>query len=179
MMLSNKSEEIIEQIKDFETLVEELFADASYDCDMNDSFGALFMISEMKRQLGKIEEQINFSMVDFMKRNGEKVHDFGTHTVERKVSSRRKNWQHQTLIEAVINTSLSDESSVVVDPNTGEVIDIITLAKPLIDNVVKNLTATAAIRDWRVTALRNIVQGLNPDDFCEVEKSEKVSILRK
>jgi hypothetical protein len=83
------------------------------------------------------------------------------------------------LIEAVINTSLADENGEVVNPSTGEVIDIITIAKPLIDNVIRNLTATAAIRDWRVTALRNIVPGMNPDDFCEVEKSEKVSILRK
>jgi hypothetical protein len=75
--------------------------------------------------------------------------------------------------------SLANAEGEVVDPATGEVLDILTIAKPLIDNVVKNLTATAAIRDWRVTAVRNIVPGLNPDDFCEVEKSERVSILRK
>lgn len=178
-MLSNKAEEVEEFIKEFEQLVDRSIVDEEYEYNMDDSFGALFLIGELKRRLSKIEEQINLSMVSHMKQNGEKVHDFGTHTVERKISSRRKNWQHQTLIEAVINTSLSDEQSVVVDPNTGEVIDIVAVAKPLIDNVVRNLTATAAIRDWRVTALRNIVIGLNPDDFCEVEKSEKVSILRK
>lgn len=178
-MLTEKAEEVETLIKEFDSLVERSIVDEDYQLDMDDSFGALFMIGELKRRLSKIEEQVNISMVEHMKKNGEKVHDFGTHTVERKVSSRRKNWQHQTLIEAVINTSLSNEDSVVVDPNTGEVIDIIAVAKPLIDNVVRNLTATAAIRDWRVTALRNIVVGLNPDDFCEVEKSEKVSILRK
>lgn len=178
-MLTEKTEEIETLVNEFDSLVERSIVDESYEYSMDDSFGALFMIAELKRKLSKIEEQVNLSMVDFMKKNGEKAHDFGTHTVERKVSSRRKNWQHQTLIEAVINTSLSDEESVLIDPNTGEVLDIVTIAKPLIDNVVRNLTATAAIRDWRVTALRNIVTGLNPDDFCEVEKSEKVSILRK
>ena len=178
-MLSEKAEEVEVFVKEFESLVSRIFNDESYEYDMNDAFGALFMIPIIKRLLSKIEEDINISMVEHMKKNGERSHNFGDHIVERKVSSRRKNWQHQTLIEAVINTSLSDENEVIVDARTGEVIDIVALAKPLIDNVVRNLTATAAIRDWRVTALRNIVTGLNPDDFCEVEKSEKVSILRK
>jgi len=149
------------------------------DMDMNMAFEALFLMSEYKKQLSVIENSINEAMVHNMTINGEKVHDFGTHVVERKISSRRKNWEHKTLIEAVINTSLSNADGEVVNPETGELIDIITIAKPLIDNVIRNLTATAAIRDWRVTALRNIVPGMNPDDFCEVEKSEKVSILRK
>ena len=178
-MLSEKAEEVEIFVKEFESTVGRVLADKSYEYDMDDAFGVLFLIPSIKRLLSEIEEQVNTSMVEFMKKNGEKTHSFGDHIAERRVSSRRKNWQHQTLIEAVINTSLSDENEVIVDAHTGEVIDIIALAKPLIDNVVRNLTATAAIRDWRVTALRNIVTGLNPDDFCEVEKSEKVSILRK
>jgi hypothetical protein len=178
-MLSEKAEEVEIFVKEFESVVSRILMDESHEYDMNDAFGALFLIPTIKRMLSNIEEEINISMVEFMKKNGEKTHNFGDHIAERRVSSRRKNWQHQTLIEAVINTSLSDEDEVIVDARTGEVIDILSLAKPLIDNVVRNLTATAAIRDWRVTALRNIVTGLNPDDFCEVEKSEKVSILRK
>jgi hypothetical protein len=146
---------------------------------MEGAFNALFTISLLKKQLSEIETRVNDMTVAWMRQNGEKAHSFGTHILERKVSSRRKNWQHQTLLEAVINTSLSDESGQVVNPNTGEVIDVLSIAKPLIDAVVNNLTATAAIRDWRVTALRNIVPGLDPDDFCEVEKSERVSIIRK
>jgi hypothetical protein len=152
---------------------------SSEQIDMNVAFDALFLMSEFKKRLGVIESSVNEAMVHHMTINGERSHDFGTHVAERKISSRRKNWEHKTLIEAVINTSLADENGEVVNPSTGEVIDIISIAKPLIDNVIRNLTATAAIRDWRVTALRNIVPGMNPDDFCEVEKSEKVSILRK
>lgn len=177
--MNDKLEEIEQVLKSFERLANDFVSQDASDYSMNEAFGAIFMISDFKKQLGKIEESINSSMVNFMKMNGEKQHDFGSHIVERRVSSKRKNWQHQTLIEAVINTSLSDSEGELVDPNTGEMIDIISLAKPLIDSVVKNLTASAAIREWRVTALRNIVPGLNPDDFCEVEKSERVSILRK
>jgi hypothetical protein len=160
-----------EAIKEFESAANAFTGEDVQSIDMNAAFEAIFMIAEYKRRLGAIEEQVNQAMVTSMRMSGEKVHDFGTHKVERKVSSRRKNWQHQTLIEAVINVSLANAE--------GEVVDILSVAKPLIDNVVKNLTATAAIRDWRVTAVRNIIPGMNPDDFCEVEKSERVSILRK
>ena len=114
-----------------------------------------------------------------MRLNGEKVRDYGTHVAERKISSTRKNWEHKTLLEAVVNTSLADEDSRVIDPNTGEVIDLLVIAKPIIDLVVKNIADAAAIRDWRVTALRAMIPGLNPDDFCEVEKTERVSIRKK
>lgn len=168
-----------EAIKGLESACNAFAGEDAESLDMNVAFEALFMVAEYKRRLSAVEDMVNKAMVINMHMNGEKVHDFGTHKVERKVSSRRKNWQHQTLIEAVINVSLANAEGEVVDPATGEVLDILTIAKPLIDNVVKNLTATAAIRDWRVTAVRNIVPGLNPDDFCEVEKSERVSILRK
>jgi len=178
-MMNEKLQEIDAVLKEFESFISGFVEQDKDSYDMNDAFSGLFSISEMKRRLSKLEEDVNASMVLFMRMVGEKQHDFGTHVVERRVSSRRKNWQHGTLVEAVINTSLSDEYGEVIDPSTGEVVDIISIAKPMIDAVVKNLTASAAIRDWRVTALKNIVPGLNPDDFCEVEKAEKVSILRK
>lgn len=147
--------------------------------DPDEAFNALVNIAELKRQTREVEDAINELFVAWMRLNGEKVRDYGTHVAERKVSSSRKNWEHKTLLEAVVNMSLSQEDSTVVDPSTGEVIDLIQIAKPLIDNVVKNLSEAAAIRDWRVTALRAMIPGLNPDDFCEVEKSERVSIRRK
>lgn len=177
--MKNELFETDEQINKFRDAVKEFISGDLSELDMNQAFDVLFMIGQFKNALRSIEDDINQAMVKSMTINGEKVHNFGDHVVERRVSSRRKNWQHETLIEAVINASLANEDGEVVDTTTGEVLDIITMAKPLIDNVIRNLTATAAIRDWRVTALRNIVVGLNPDDFCEVEKSEKVSILRK
>lgn len=147
--------------------------------DPDEAFDALVNIAELKRQTREVEDAINELFVAWMRLNGEKIRDYGTHVAERKVSSSRKNWEHKTLLEAVVNMSLSQEDSMVIDPNTGEVIDLIQIAKPLIDNVVKNLAEAAAIRDWRVTALRAMIPGLNPDDFCEVEKTERVSIRRK
>ena len=114
-----------------------------------------------------------------MRMSGEKVLTFGDLTAERKFSSSRKNWEHQVLLEAVVNKALSKETTVIVDPSTGEIIDLATFAKPIIDSVVDHVTRAAAIREWRVTALRSMVPGLNPDDFCEVEKSERVQIKRK
>ena len=114
-----------------------------------------------------------------MRQQGERALFFGDMVAERRISSTRKNWEHKTLLEAVVNKSLSEESASVVDPSTGEVLDLSYYAKPLIDNVVRNLAVAAAIRDWRVTALKAMIPGLNPDDFCEVEKAERVSIRKK
>lgn len=142
-------------------------------------FNALVEISELKREVREVEDSVNELLVTWMRLNGEKVRNYGTHTAERKVSSSRKNWEHKTLLEAVVNMSLSQDGGTVIDPNTGELIDLIAIAKPIIDTVVKNVTEAAAIRDWRVTALRAMLPGLNPDDFCEVEKTERISIRRK
>jgi len=153
--------------------------DGATEIDPDVLFNTLIEIGELKREIREVEDSVNELLVTWMRLNGEKVLVHGNHTAERKVSSSRKNWEHKTLLEAVVNMSLSGDGGTVIDPNTGEVIDLITIAKPIIDAVVRNITEAAAIRDWRVTALRAMLPGLNPDDFCEVEKAEKVSIRRK
>lgn len=155
------------------------FEDGTSEFNPDDGFNALVNIAELKRQTRQIEDSVNELLVAWMRLNGEKVRDYGTHVAERKVSSSRKNWEHKVLLEAVVNMSLADENSRVIDPNTGEVIDLLLIAKPIIDTVVKNIADAAAIRDWRVTALRAMIPGLNPDDFCEVEKTERVSVRKK
>lgn len=153
--------------------------DGTTETDPDMLFNALVDIAELKREIREVEDSLNELLVTWMRLNGEKVRVYGNHTAERKVSSTRKNWEHKTLLEAVVNMSLSQDGGTVIDPNTGELVDLITIAKPIIDVVVKNVTEAAAIRDWRVTALRAMLPGLNPDDFCEVEKAEKISIRRK
>ena len=153
--------------------------DGATDIDPDILFNTLIEIGELKREVREVEDLVNELLVKWMRLNGEKVIVKGNHTAERKVSSTRKNWEHKTLLEAVVNMSLSGDGGTVIDPNTGEMIDLITIAKPIIDAVVRNIIEAAAIRDWRVTALRAMLPGLNPDDFCEVEKAEKVSIRRK
>ena len=141
-------------------------------------FFALVALSDLKGQARDLESRLNVLMTSYMRMNGEKVLEFGDLIAERKFSSSRKNWEHATLLEAVVNTALSKNMSTVIDPNTGELLDLSDFAKPIIDSVVEHVTRAAAIREWRVTALRAMVPGLNPDDFCEVEKAERVSIRR-
>ena len=153
--------------------------DGTAEIDPDVLFNTLIEIGELKREIREVEDSVNELLVTWMRLNGEKVRVHGNHTAERKVSSSRKNWEHKTLLEAVVNMSLSQDGGTVIDPSTGELVDLITIAKPIIDTVVRNVTEAAAIRDWRVTALRAMLPGLNPDDFCEVEKAEKISIRRK
>ena len=149
------------------------------DIDAKELFYALIEFGEFKYLVRTLETRLNILLTQHMRMSGEKYLEFGNMLAERKVSSSRKNWEHNTLIEAVVNKAVSGASSSVVDPTTGEVVDLAYISKPLIDAVVENLTRAAAIRDWRVTALRSMIPGLNPDDFCEVEKAERVSIRRK
>ena len=179
MKINEQIESVMNMLTETAGISVKSFEDGTSEFNPDDGFNALVNIAELKRQTRQIEDAVNELLVAWMRLNGEKVRDYGTHVAERKVSSSRKNWEHKTLLEAVVNTSLADENSRVIDPNTGEVIDLLVIAKPIIDTVVKNIADAAAIRDWRVTALRALIPGLNPDDFCEVEKTERVSVRKK
>lgn len=147
--------------------------------NQDEAFRTLIEITELKATIRELENRLNALLTQHMRMNGEKLLEMGSFVAERKFSSNRKNWNHQPLLEAVVNRALSAETSMVVDPSTGEIIDLSTVAKPLIDAVVDNVTKAARVADWRVTALRAMIPGLNPDDFCENEKVERVSIRRK
>ena len=164
-----------------ETVAVQIKGVASGEVEFNadEAFEFLMSVADLKRVIKEYENEVNEQFVVHMRERGEKVKEYLGHTVERKISSTRKNWEHETILEAVVNMSLSGQAGDVIDPQTGEVLDLTMVAKPIIDHVVKNLVAAAAIRDWRVTALRAMIPGLNPDDFCEVEKNERVSIRKK
>ena len=147
--------------------------------NQEDVFYGLVYFAEIKAALRDSETRLNVLLTEHMRMNGDKIIEFGSFVGERKFSSSRKNWEHATLVEAVVNKAISRSSGMVIDPNTGEVVDLANISKPLIDAVVESLISAAAIRDWRVTALRSMIPGLNPDDFCEVEKAERVSIRKK
>lgn len=147
--------------------------------DQDELFNALVQFGELKALVREYDTRINALLTTHMRINGDKYLEYGNLVAERKFSSARKNWEHQTILEAVVNSALATQSGVAVDPSTGEVMDLTSISRPIIDSVVTHLTRAAAIRDWRVTALRAMVPGMNPDDFCEVEKSERVSIRRK
>lgn len=147
--------------------------------DQDEVFNTLVQIAELKQVVRDTESRLNALLTKHMRMNGDKVLEYGSLIAERKFSSSRKNWDHQVLLEAVVNKALSQDAGMVVDPSTGEIVDLTAIAKPVVDAVVDTLTKAAAIREWRVTALRALIPGLNPDDFCEVDKVERVSIRRK
>lgn len=149
------------------------------EINQDELFNTLVELSQLKYVVRDAETRLNVLLTQYMRMNGEKVLEYGNLVAERKFSSSRKNWEHGVLLEAVVNKVLSSESGLVVDPTTGEVVDLTHIAKPVIDAVVDGITKAAAIREWRVTALRAMIPGLNPDDFCEVEKAERVSIRKK
>ena len=53
------------------------------------------------------------------------------------------------------------------------------IVAPFIDAVVERLLKCAAFRDWRVTALREYMPGVDPDNYCETERTTKAVIRRK
>lgn len=149
------------------------------ELDFKEVFEALVGLADLKAQVRDVETRLNILLTTHMRLAGDKILEFGDMVAERKFNSSRKNWSHQVLMEVVVNQALAKDATSVVDPSTGEIIDLSTFAKPIIDSVVEHLTRAAAIREWRVTALKAMVPGLNPDDYCEVEKSERVSIRQK
>lgn len=149
------------------------------EINQEELFNTLVELSSLKYEVRDAESRLNVLLTKQMRMNGEKILNYGNLVAERKFSSSRKNWEHAVLLEAVVNNVLSSESGMVVDPSTGEVVDLAHIAKPIIDAVVDSITKAAAIREWRVTALRAMLPGLNPDNFCEVEKAERVSIRKR
>lgn len=155
------------------------FENKKEESTQDELFNSLVEIGELKTLVRDLEKRLNSLLVEEMRRNGEKVVEYGNLVAERRFSSTRKNWQHETLIEAVVNKALSKDSGAVIDPSSGEILDLTEIARPIVDAVVDNLIRTAAVREWRVTALKALIPGLNPDDFSEVEKVERVSIRAK
>lgn len=179
MLLSDAIKESEVVLKENVSRTVERLENQAEEFDSAEAFNALVALADLKSLVRDLETRINVLLTSHMRMNGEKYLEFGNLVAERKFTANRKNWEHQILLEAVVNNALSNETTAVVDPSTGEVIDLTVVAKPIIDSVVNSLTKAAAIRDWRVTALRAMIPGLNPDDFCEVEKAERVSIRRK
>ena len=99
--------------------------------------------------------------------------------VERRVYNYRKNWQNDSLLRSVVNTAMDDiEDRNYVDQTTGELINERQIVEPFIEAVINRLLKCAAFRDWRVTALREYMPGVDPDNYCEVERSTKAVIRR-
>ena len=133
-----------------------------------------------KSDLNTLDKEANPTLVTAMDMMGERKFAHGMYEIERRVSNYRKNWQNDSLLRSVVNTAMDEiEDRDYVDQTTGELINERNIVAPFVEAVVERLLACAAFRDWRVTALRNYMTGVTPDNYCEVESTTKAVIRKK
>lgn len=139
----------------------------------------LDLLGDIKAQVREIDNEANPSLVTVMDKMGQRNLEYASISVERRVSNYRSNWQNDVLVRAVINSALDEiQPREYVDQETGEPIHEREIVAPWMDAVVDRLLECAAFRDWRVTALRHNIPGLNPDNFCDVKSTTK-AVLRR
>lgn len=140
----------------------------------------LELIKGIKASVRDADNEANPTLVTIMDNMGTKKFSRGVLSVERKVSSYRTNWQNNVLIRSVVSTALDEMAERnYVDQESGELVSERAIIGPWIEAVVERLLACAAFRDWRVTALRAHIPGLDPDNFCDVKRTVKAVVSMK
>jgi len=186
-MLKEKIVEIQEMREELTRLTQSALEDAQEMAHEADDLGEVAnrlvdlceAIKFVKSDFNTIDKETNPTLVTVMDMIGERRFEYGGYEVERKISNYRKNWQNESLIRSVVTTALDEiEDRNYVDQITGELINERDIVAPFMDHVVERLLKCAAFRDWRVTALRNFLPGVDPDNYCEVERSTKAVIRR-
>lgn len=186
--MKDKIIEIQEMREDLRKLTQEALEDAQSMVQETDDLGEVAnrlvdlceAIKFVKSDFNAIDKETNPTLVTVMDMIGERKFEYGGYEVERKISNYRKNWQNESLIRSVVNTALDEiEDRNYVDQITGELINEREIVAPFVDAVIERLLKCAAFRDWRVTALRNYMPGVDPDNYCEVERTTKAVIRRK
>jgi hypothetical protein len=151
------------------------------DADLEGTAGTMVdlleIIKGIKSNVRDADNEANPTLVQIMDNMGTKKFQRGILNVERKVSSYRTNWQNDVLIRSVANTALDEiEERQYVDQESGQFVSERAIVGPWLDAVVDRLLECAAFRDWRVTALRHHIPGLDPDNFCDVKRSVKAVV---
>jgi hypothetical protein len=145
----------------------------------NSMVDLLEVIKAHKAVMRDVDNQANPTLVSIMDHMGTRKFERGGLVVEKKQSSYRSNWQNNVLIRSVVNTAMDEIADrEYVDQETGEPISERSILAPWIEAIVERLLECAAFRDWRVTALRARVPGLDPDNFCDVKRSSKATISK-
>jgi|TARA_R100000278_G_C5466810_1_gene162971 hypothetical protein len=187
-MLKDMIYEIEEKREELRKMTQEAVGEAQRQVqsgdDLADTANLLVELCESikwaKSDMNTLDKEANPTLVTAMDMMGERKFAHGTFEIERRVSNYRKNWQNDSLLRSVVNTAMDEiEDRDYVDQTTGELINERNIVAPFIDAVVERLLACAAFRDWRVTALRNYMPGVDPDNYCEVESTTKAVIRRK
>jgi len=145
----------------------------------NSMVDLLEVIKAHKSVMRDVDNEANPTLVTIMDNRGTRKFERGGLVVEKKQSSYRSNWQNNVLVRSVVNTAMDEIADrEYVDQETGEPISERSILAPWIEAIVERLLECAAFRDWRVTALRARVPGLDPDNFCDVKRSSKATISR-
>ncbi len=185
-MLKDKIAEIEEKREELRTLTKETLREAQeqaeggeFETTARELTDLLQVVKWTKQDFNEIDKESNASLVVVMDKMGSRKFEHGMHKVERKVSNYRKNWQNDTLIRSVVNTAMDEiQERTYVDQHSGEVVNERTIVGPFMEAVIERLLECAAFRDWRVTALRHYIPGIDPDNFCDVESTTKAVISR-
>ena len=187
MNLNDKLLEIEEAGDELRRLMGEAIRSAQEEAEGGDLEGTagplvdlLEIIKGIKANVRDADNEANPTLVTIMDNMGTKKFERGALNVERKISSYRTNWQNDVLIRSVINTALDEiDPRSYVDQESGEFINEREIVAPWMDAIVDRLLACAAFRDWRVTALRAHIPGLDPDNFCDVKRTVKAVVSTK
>lgn len=129
-----------------------------------DVFEALVLLHAIKGDIGDTYGMFSASAGQMLS-DKEVVTKNGT-TVEKKVASDRRGWEHKKLAHEVVRR-LNDMS---VDMDTGEVI---TSADEIIERIFDYVQPSY----WRIKELTKI--GINADSYCEVGDIKTSIIVRK
>ena len=153
--------------------------ESDLQCTANSMVDLLEVIKAHKAVMRDVDNEANPTLVTIMDHMGTRKFERGGLLVEKKQSSYRSNWQNNVLIRSVVNTAMDEIADrEYVDQETGEPVSERAILAPWIEAIVERLLECAAFRDWRVTALRARVPGLDPDNFCDVKRSSKATISR-
>tara|TARA_B100000029_G_scaffold247524_1_gene244409 strand:+ start:24299 stop:24859 length:561 start_codon:yes stop_codon:yes gene_type:complete len=185
-MLKDKIAEIEERRAELRALTQETLREAQDQAESGELEKTAHELADLlqvvkwtKQDFNEIDKESNASLVVVMDKMGTKKFEYGTQMVERKVSNYRKNWQNDSLIRSVVNTAMDEiQERTYVDQHSGEVVNERTIVGPFMEAVIDRLLECAAFRDWRVTALRHYIPGIDPDNFCDVERTTKAVISR-
>ena len=187
MNLNDKLVEIEEAGNELRRLMGEAICSAQEEAEsggFKETAGPLVdlleIIKAIKANVRDADNEANPMLVAMMDNMGTKKFERGSLTVERRVSSYRTNWQNDVLVRSVINTALDEiHPRNYVDQESGAFINEREIVAPWLDAIVDRLLACAAFRDWRVTALRAHIPGLDPDNFCDVKRTVKAVVSAK
>ncbi len=186
MALDERILEIEEQARDLGLLLNDAIREAQETAEdgglsetADQMVDLLEVIKTLKSNIRDIDNEANPTLVTIMDRMNTRKFERGALTVEKRVSNYRTNWQNKVLIRAVVNTALDEIAQrEYLDQETGEFVSERAIVAPWMDAVVERLLACAAFRDWRVTALRAHIPGVDPDSFCDVKRSVKAVVGR-